>query len=144
MATKKPAPAAKKSKASAADVDDLLGGTPAKKTPAKKAAAAEATAAPAKKVAAKKAAPAADKEPRARREGPKFEDGERDAIREGVRGHFKKSKKAIASKELAEKLGTETRKLRAVIYGMAKKNEVTITLEGSRAAGMTVGPATAA
>lgn len=140
MATKKSAPAAKKTtKTSAAEVDDLLGGTPAKKSTKKPAAEA---AAPAKKTTAKgkAAAEATEKAPRARREGPKFEEGERDTIREGVVAHFKKSKKAIASKELAEKLGTETRKLRAVIYGMAKKNLVSITLEGSRAAGMTVAP----
>lgn len=143
------------------DIDDLLGeAKPAKKVAAKKAAAAPDTKAPAKKAAAKKeeapaAAPAkkaaakpakaeaAEPKEKAKKEPVHFAPGERQALYDGVTAHFKKSKKAINSKDLAEKLGVPTRKLRPVLYAMAKKAEPIIALEltASKVLGMTVSPA---
>jgi hypothetical protein len=140
------------------DIDDLLGDTkPAKKTAAKK----EATAAPAKAPAAKKAAkeepkaeakpaPAkkaaakeADAEPKekTKKEPIRFEEGERQTIADAVTAHFKRSKKPINSRELAEKLGTETRKLRVVLYSLVKKEVVQLEPGESKVTGMTVSPA---
>lgn len=144
------------------DIDDLLGGAeakPAKKTAAKKADAApakeakapaakkaakeepkaEAKPAPAKKAAAKEA-PAEPKE-KAKKEPIRFEEGERQTIADGVTAHFKRSKKPINSRELAEKLGTETRKLRLVLYSLAKKEVITLEPGESKVTGMTVSPA---
>jgi hypothetical protein len=148
------------------DIDDLLGDAeakPAKKTAAKKAEAApakadksvkEAKAAPAKKAAAPKEEAKADKpvkaakkeadaEPKekAKKEPIRFEEGERATITDGVKAHFKRSKKPINSRELAEKLGTETRKLRLVLYAMAKREEITLEPGESKVSGMTVSPA---
>lgn len=140
------------------DVADLLGDAkPAKKTaaPAKKAptktAAAKTAAAPAAKKApaktaekapaAKKAAPA--KAPAEKREPSvkapvHFAEGERAEIA----GRVKKSvKKDINSRELAEKLGVPTKKLRVVLYGMKAKGDITLTPGASKVAGMTVSPA---
>ena len=144
------------------DIDDLLGDAEAK--PAKKAAAkkadtttakeakapaakkaakeeskAEAKPAPAKKAAAKEA-PAEPKE-KAKKEPIRFEEGERQTIADGVTAHFKRSKKPINSRELAEKLGTETRKLRPVLYSLAKKEVITLEPGESKVTGMTVSPA---
>ena len=142
------------------DIDDLLGDTkPAKKAAAKKADAApakeakapsakksakeepkaEAKPAPAKKAAAKEA-PAEPKE-KAKKEPIRFEEGERQTIADGVTAHFKRSKKPINSRELAEKLGTETRKLRLVLYSLAKKKVITLKPGESKVTGMTVSPA---
>lgn len=138
------------------DVADLLGDAkPAKKTaPAKKAPAAKKAAPAAKKaaapaakkapaktvekpVAAKKAAPAAKKEPSVK--APvHFVEGERAEIA----GRVKKSvKKDINSRELAEKLGVPTKKLRVVLYGMRAKGEINLVPGASKVAGMTVQPA---
>jgi hypothetical protein len=140
------------------DIDDLLGDTkPAKKTAAKKEAApkteAKAPAAkkaakeepkteakPAAKKAVKAEAPAEPKE-KAKKEPIRFEEGERQTIADGVVAHFKRSKKAINSRELAEKLGTETRKLRLVLYSLAKKEAITLEPGESKVSGMTVSPA---
>lgn len=143
------------------DIDDLLGDTkPAKKTAAKKEAAApvkeakapaakkavkeepkaEAKAPAAKKAAAPKAKAAAPKE-KAKKEPISFEEGERQTIADGVTAHFKRSKKPINSRELAEKLGTETRKLRLVLYSLAKKEVITLEPGESKVTGMTVSPA---
>jgi outer membrane biosynthesis protein TonB len=143
------------------DIDDLLGDAEAK--PAKKPAAKKAEAAPAKaekpaakKTAAPKEEPKAEKptkaakkeaevdaEPKekAKKEPIRFEEGERSTITDGVKAHFKRSKKAINSRELAEKLGTETRKLRLVLYAMAKREEITLEPGESKVSGMTVSPA---
>lgn len=144
------------------DIDDLLGDAeakPAKKaaakkadtTPAKEAKApaakkaakeepkTEAKPAPAKKAAAKEA-PAEQKE-KAKKEPIRFEEGERQTIADGVTAHFKRSKKPINSRELAEKLGTETRKLRLVLYSLAKKEVITLEPGESKVTGMTVSPA---
>jgi len=142
------------------DIDDLLGDTEAK--PAKKAAAKKADAAPAKEAkapAAKKAAKeeskaeakpakkAAVKEAsveskeKAKKEPIRFDEGERNTITEGVVAHFKRSKKPINSRDLAEKLGTETRKLRLVLYSLAKKEVIALEPGESKVSGMTVSPA---
>lgn len=143
-----------------AEIGDLLGETKpaAKKTAPKKEAPAakKAAAAPAKKVAAKKAAepvvakkaapakkaaePVAEK---TAREPVRFAEGERQGIYDKVTAHFKRSKKAINSRELAEKLDVDTRKLRIALYSLAKREEpvVALSLEGSKVAGMTVSPA---
>lgn len=147
------------------DIDDLLGegadAKPAKKAAAKKADASkaekpvkEAKAAPAKKAAAPKeeakaekpakaAKKEADAEPKekTKKEPIRFEEGERATITDGVKAHFKRSKKPINSRELAEKLGTETRKLRLVLYAMAKREEIALEPGESKVAGMTVSPA---
>lgn len=140
------------------DIDDLLGDAEAK--PVKKAAAKKADAAPAKAPAAKKAvkeepkaeakapakkaaakeAPAEPKE-KAKKEPIRFEEGERQTIADGVTAHFKRSKKPINSRELAEKLGTETRKLRLVLYSLAKKEVIALEPGDSKVSGMTVSPA---
>lgn len=144
------------------DIDDLLGDAEAK--PAKKAAAKKADTAPAKeakapaakkaakeepkteakpapaKKAAAKEAPAEQKE-KAKKEPIRFEEGERQTIADGVTAHFKRSKKPINSRELAEKLGTETRKLRLVLYSLAKKEVITLEPGESKVTGMTVSPA---
>ena len=142
------------------DIDDLLGDTkPAKKTAAKKADAApakEAKAPAAKKTAkeepkaeakaekpakaVKKEAPAEPKE-KAKKEPIRFEEGERQTIVDAVTAHFKRSKKPINSRELAEKLGTETRKLRVVLYSLVKKEVVQLEPGESKVTGMTVSPA---
>lgn len=140
------------------DIDDLLGDAEAK--PAKKAAAKKADAAPAKAPAAKKTvkeepkaeakapakkaaakeAPAEPKE-KAKKEPIRFEEGERQTIADGVTAHFKRSKKPVNSRELAEKLGTETRKLRLVLYSLAKKEVIALEPGDSKVSGMTVSPA---
>ena len=133
------------------DIDDLLGDSKpaAKKAAPKKDAKAEKPAPAAKKTkepeapAAKKAAPKAEPKEKAKKEPIRFEEGERATIESGVLAHFKRSKKAINSRELAEKLGTETRKLRLVLYKLANRAEPAITLESgeSKVSGMTVSPA---
>lgn len=141
----------------ASDVDDLLGGgaaapkakgkpaakkaAPAKKATAKKAAAEpDELATPAKKPAAKKAAPAAAKEAKAPRvkEPVVFEEGEKEALAKRVKQSVRKP---IQSKDLAAKLEVPTRKLRQVLYSMARAGTIAVELGGSRAAGMTVSPA---
>lgn len=131
----------------ATDVADLLG-TSDKPTKAKPAAKTT----PAKKVAAKapaekpKAAPAAKKAPAAKtgakalrvKEPVVFEEGEREELIKQIK---KTVKKAINSKELAEKLGIATRKLRRVLYSAQKQGVITLELSDSKAAGMTVSPA---
>jgi len=131
----------------ATDVADLLGTsdkpTKAKKAPAAKAekpaaapAAKKVAAAPAaKKVAAKKAP--AEKTARVK-EPVVFEEGEREELIKQIK---KTVKKAINSKELAEKLGIATRKLRRVLYSAQKQGVITLELADSKAAGMTVSPA---
>jgi len=145
------------------DIDDLLGDAkPAKKkTAAKKEAAPAKAEKPAKKTAAKKeaapakaekpakeakeakeakAAPAEPKE-KAKKEPIRFEEGERQTIADAVTAHFKRSKKPINSRELAEKIGTETRKLRVVLYSLVKKEVVQLEPGESKVSGMTVSPA---
>lgn len=142
------------------DIDDLLGDAEAK--PAKKAAAKKADAAPAKEAKAPAAKKAAKEEPKAeakpvkkaaakeapvepkekaKKEPIRFEEGERQTIADGVTAHFKRSKKPINSRELAEKLGTETRKLRLVLYSLAKKEVIALEPGESKVSGMTVSPA---
>jgi len=125
------------------DIDDLLGDTkeaaPAKKAPAKKAPAKKAVkaeAAPAKKAPAKKAA--AEPAERPAREPVTFEEGERDELYKRIK---KMVKKAINSRELAEKLEIPTRKLRVVLYSMAKREEIVLEPGESKVTGMTVSPA---
>ena len=143
------------------DVEDLLddeGTKPAKKSAAKKATKAEPPAPPAKKGAkpAAKAEPAApakkgaakkgaakeepEEKPKRVREPVVFEEGEQDEIRAAV-AKVMKSKKPINSKDLAAKIGTQTRKLRRVLYSMARAGEVELESGESRVLGMTVHPA---
>lgn len=146
----------------AENVDDLLGGDApaakkaAKKTPAKKTAekakpakeekptkgkkevkpAAKAT--PAKKAAKKEV------EPAARTRTPiQFDDGERDKLYASIAKALGKvdKKKGINSRELAEKLGTETRKLRVCLYTMSNRGEVKLKAGESKVSGMMVHPA---
>jgi hypothetical protein len=146
----------------AENVDDLLGGdaaaTPAK-VPAKKAAAkapskpakepkeAKADKAPAKvsKPAAKAPAKkAAAKEESVKRERAPiaFEEGERDKLYAKIGKTLGKvdKKKGINSRELAEKLGTETRKLRVCLYTMQGRGEVKLKAGESKVSGMMVHP----
>ena len=144
------------------DIDDLLGDSteakPTKKTASKKEAAPKADAKPAKKAAVKEEAVAEAKSVKApakkvsakedgeskapaKKEPISFEEGERQTISDGVTAHFKRSKKPINSRELAEKLGTETRKLRLVLYSLAKKEVITLQPGESKVNGMTVSPA---
>lgn len=124
------------------DVADLLGEDdtkPAKKTtPAKKVAAVKEEAKP----AAKKAAPAKkavvkEAAERPAREPIEFAEGERDELYKKIK---KMVKKAINSRELAEKLEIPTRKLRVVLYSMAKREEITLEPGESKVQGMTVSP----
>jgi hypothetical protein len=122
----KKAPAAKKAAKEEA---------PKEKAPTKKAAKKEEAAAPAKKTAAKKEA--APKE-RAAKEPVRFAEGERDELIKQIK---QKVRKPINSRELAEKLGIETRKLRPVLYSAQKRGVVTLEAGESPVAGMTVHPA---
>lgn len=70
-----------------------------------------------------------------------FAEGERQALADAVTAHFKRSKKAINSRDLAVKLETETRKLRVVLYALVSKGVVSLTPGESKVAGMTVSPA---
>jgi len=135
------------------DIDDLLGGDVTTDTKPTKKAAAKKTAAPkkeakveapaAKKPAAKKVKAEAAEEaaPKAKKEPIVFAEGERDTLIDGVTAHFKRSKKPINSRDLAEKLGTETRKLRMVLYSLQKKEIVSLEAGASKVGGMTVSPA---
>ena len=145
------------------DIDDLLGDAPATKAPAKKAAAKTKAApvaeakpaakkvaakaepeakAPAKKAAAKKEEDLLAPVKSASFKAPiSFAEGERQTIADAVTAHFKRSKKAINSKDLAAKLETETRKLRVVLYALVAKGVVALTPGESKVAGMTVSPA---
>lgn len=132
-----------------ADIEDLLGGEtkPTKKTAAKKTAPAKtepaAKKAPAKKAAVKEEAEVEAPAEKAKRvkEPIRFDEGERQTITDGVTAHFKRSKKPINSKDLAEKLGTETRKLRLVLYALQSKGSIVLESGASKVAGMTVSPA---
>jgi hypothetical protein len=141
------------------DIEDLLGtGTPAAKKTGKKAAEpaaapaakkgkkaeAEPAAAPAKKAAAKKAEPAE----KPAKEPVHFAPGEREAMYEAIIARFKSAKaKPVNSKDLAAELAVSlpkanitTRKLRPVLYALAKREDAPIALElsASKVLGMTV------
>lgn len=123
------------------DIDELLGETPA--APAKKTKAA-AVEAPAEKPAKKTKAAAAEAPAKkvARVKAPiSYAEGERESLAAAVVVHFKRSKKPIVSKDLAIKLETETRKLRLVLYALAKKELITLSSGKSNVAGMVVSPA---
>jgi hypothetical protein len=127
------------------DIEDLLGDAPAegKKAPAAKKAATKVKA-PAKRAAkvednALGEAPA--KAAPSKKAPISFAEGERQALADAVTAHFKRSKKGINSKDLATKLGTETRKLRVVLYALASKGVVSLEPGVSKVAGMTVSPA---
>lgn len=134
------------------DVADLLGEDTeaakpaAKKVPAKKAVAKEEAKPAAKKAKAPPAeAPAKAKKAvkeeateRPAREPITFEEGERDELYKRIK---KTVKKAINSRELAEKLEIPTRKLRVVLYSMAKREEIVLEPGESKVQGMTVSPA---
>lgn len=148
------------------DVEDLLGETPAKKPAAKKAPAKDAAPA-AKKTAAKKEAdpepaakvkapakkaaaeapaekaPKAKAEPKARvaKEPVTFAEGERDELIKRIKANCKKP---INSRDLAAKLGVETRKLRPALYSAQKRGIVDLEPGASPVAGMTVSLAAAA
>lgn len=124
-ATEKAAPATKKAPAKKADAEDLLGG--------KKAAPAAKKAAPAAKKAEK-----AEKTERAAKPPVEFAEGEREELLTKVK---RMVKKPINSRDLAEKLGIETRKLRAVLYSAQRAGIVVLESGASRVAGMTVSPA---
>jgi len=138
---------AKKTPQPAADADDLFDDAPAtkpgKKTAAaapaaKKAKVAEPEPAPAKKASKKAAEPEPEEAaaPAARvREPLEWEDGEKDEVAKAVK---KFAKKPINSRDLAEKCGTTTRKLRTVLYSMQAKGVVTLESGASRVQGMTV------
>lgn len=146
-----------------ADIEDILGGDApakdkpaAKKTavkkdakpakPAKEAKAEKPAKAPAKKTAAEKPAAkapakkAAKAEPTEKTKRPpiQYAEGERAEIETKVKRNLKKP---INSRELGTKIGVETRKLRPVLYSMAKRELLTLTLEASKVLGMTVSPA---
>jgi hypothetical protein len=128
------------------DIEDLLGNSPTPKAKAKPAAKSAAPKAkPAKEAAAPKAKPAAPKAksaaPKAKRvkEPVMFAEGEQAEI-------AKKAKKIIAkgeinSRDLAGKLGVETRKLRPVLYMMSRAGDVVLEPGASRVQGMQVFPA---
>lgn len=134
---------AKKTPKPAADIDDdLLDDVPAKKTAAKKAAPAAAPAkkaAPVKKASKKVEELDEDEEeaaaPARRREPLEWEEGEKDEIVKAVK---KFAKKPINSRDLAEKAGTTTRKLRTVLYSLQAKGVVSLEPGASRLQGMTV------
>jgi len=120
------------------DLEDILGDTkPAKAKPAaKKAAAKEET--PAKPAKAKPTKDAAEpKAPRVR-EPLVYNEGEREDIMARVP---KLVKKPINSRDLAEKLGTTTRKLRPCLYSLQKKGVITLETGEARTTGMTVSAA---
>ena len=106
------------------DVADLLGEDT---KPAKKAAAKK-TPVKAEKVAKEKPA----KEPIV------FAEGEREGLYKRIKQFVKKP---INSRDLAEKLGIATRKLRPVLYSLQGQGVVTLKLGSSKVAGMTVSPA---
>lgn len=129
------------------DIDDLLGGDaeakPAKKTKAKKAEEAPAPEKAKKATKAKKAEEAPVETPpvkaeRAPKEPIVFEEGEREELAKRIK---KSVRKPINSRELAEKMGVQTRKLRTVLYAMQKRNEIALEAGASKVAGMTVSPA---
>lgn len=130
-AVKKAAPAVKKTtaKAADADADDLLG-TSTKKT-------------------SKKAAAAAPEPKEKKTKAPvHFAEGERQAMYDAIAAIFKPAKaKPMSSKDLAAKLAEQlpkaditVRKLRPVLYAMAKKEGALINLElgASKVLGLTV------
>lgn len=149
------------------DVEDLLGETtPAKKTktkaaPAKEAAPAakksakkEATEEPAKKAPAKKsqvevakeakaskAKAAAEPKEKVAKEPVTFAEGERDELIKRIKANCKKP---INSRDLAAKLGIDTRKLRPCLYTAQKRGIVDLEPGASPVAGMTVSLAAAA
>jgi len=143
-------------KKQAQEVEDLLDddAPPAKKTAAKKAAAPASAAKsakgkkaepepPAKKTKGKKAEPEEDaggESPsiKRKREPLVWEEGEQATIRAKVK---KVLKKPMNSRELAEKVGTTTRKLRTVLYSMARAEEIELETGETRVGGMTVNPA---
>lgn len=101
--------------------------------------------APAAKKAAKKGKKAAAEEApsgRKPRVAMKFEAGERQEMYDAIASHFKRSKKAISSKDLATKLDKPMRKVRSCLYAMSKKEDaiLSLSLDSSRVAGMTVTP----
>ena len=141
------------------DIDDLLEGKAsgkASKAPAKKAAATKTAPAKAEKAPAKKSAPAKAEKPSkaapAKAEKPSkaeaapakpkrvveplvFAEGERDEL---MARAPKLCKKPINSRDLAEKLGTTTRKLRRVLYSLQRAGKVTLESGEARTMGMTV------
>lgn len=147
------------------NVDDLLGGDAAKATKAPKAKEpAKAAASPAKAPKAPKADPAPTAAPKPASKAPakpaakkapepaaapkrertplQFEEGERDKLYAKItKAMAKVDKKGINTRELAEKLGTETRKLRVCLYTMVNRGEVKLKAGDSKVAGMTVCPA---
>ena len=143
------------------DVEDLLGeiipakkfvkvkvpvkeAVPAKPAKVKKEAitADEAKPAKAKKAAVADEAPVA-KEPKERvtKEPVTFAEGERDEIIKRIKLN---AKKPINSRDLAAKLGVETRKLRPCLYTAQKRGIVVLEAGASPVAGMTVSLAPAA
>lgn len=130
-AAEKPAKAAPAKKA-AAKTEDLLGTKPkAKKEPAEK----PAKAAPAKKAKAEPAEPKAKRE-RVAKPPVEFAEGEREELIKKIG----KLKAATNSRDLATKLGVDTRKLRTVLYSAERQGLITLELAGSRVEGMTVTP----
>ena len=137
LGTKAPTkPAAKKAAAKA----DTAEAKPAKKTAKVKEEVADVTEAKPAKKTAKVKEEAAEPKARAPKAPISFEEGERATIADGVKAHFKKSKKPINSKDLAAKLETETRKLRVVLYTLKNQGVVTLESGESKVAGMTVSP----
>lgn len=131
---KEAAPAAKKTASKKSTIDVLAEQTVAKKATAKKAAVKEE--APAK-------APKAKAEPKERvaKEPVTFAEGERDEIIKRIKANCKKP---INSKDLAAKLGIDTRKLRPCLYTAQKRGIVDLEPGASPVAGMTVSLAAAA
>lgn len=127
---KEAAPAAKKS------AKKEVAEEPAKKAPAKKAAAAEAPAAKAPKAKA-----AAEPKEKVAKEPVRFAEGERDELIKKIKANCKKP---INSRDLAAKLGVETRKLRPALYTAQKRGIVDLEAGASPVAGMTVSLAAAA
>lgn len=130
------------------DVEDLLGEdtkapakakakakAPAKAEPAPKGKA-KAKAEPAPKGKAK--APAEDK-PKREREPVVFEEGEKEKLMKSVEKAIAKGE--MNSRDVAEKLGIPTRKLRPVLYSLERAGSIVLTPSESRATGMFVAKA---
>lgn len=145
--------AKKNAETAVAEADELLDDIPVETKPKrgrKKAEAAvveevEEVAEAKPKRGRKKAAEVAEEleveeAPKKRRAPISFSEGERDQLAEQVTAHFKRNKKPINSRDLATKLGTETRKLRLVLYTLQRREAVLLTPGESKVAGMTVSP----
>lgn len=129
------APAKTAPKKEAAQADKKAAGKKEESKPAAKSTKKEEPAA--KKTHAKKAY--ADEKPaRAKKEPVKFAEGEREEMLKKIKQLVKKP---INSKDLAAKLGVETRKLRPVLYTAYSQGIVDLASLGAPVLGLEVSPA---